>query len=104
MSLIKDGPFAHFDCGEDCRMPTSPFRVKEFHLYVRETSANGPVCNVADDMNEWFDTITEDEANEYDIRQILKVDGAVLVFYEMTPAEPQSVLTSDGIDTANMAG
>jgi|GEM_PF-3953449 len=56
------------------------FRVKEF---VR---GNGAV-KMAEAMNAWFLTL-EGSPDEYDIRQILDVRTAVLVFYEVEAVEP----------------
>lgn len=52
---------------------SSPFRVKDFRAAWPEQ------------VNEWFDHIADDKDYDYDIRQVLAVEGRLLIFYEMTP-------------------
>jgi hypothetical protein len=71
---------------------TSPLRVKEFHEYMQLRAPGGGsrLVTVEAQLNEWFEELAADEANEYDIRQMLATKlhagtESILVFYEVAP-------------------
>ncbi len=53
MSLIKDGPFAHFDCGEDCTMSAlSPMTVRQLIDKLAEKPMDALVIlDLADELH-----------------------------------------------------
>lgn len=81
-------------------LPPVPFQVKVFPALVPGYEYNAPRTKFDVVMNQWFAALAQDGNNQYDIRQILPMEGGgIMVFYEVTPLTSRELPCGTVCDT-----